>query len=38
MWVRYDVTSSAFEGECNALGRYGYNRDGKRGKPQIVIA
>jgi len=35
--VLYDVTSSYFEGECNELGRYGYNRDGKRGKPQIVI-
>ncbi len=37
VWVLYDVTSSDFEGECNDLGRYGYNRDGKRGKPQIVI-
>ncbi len=35
--VLYDVTSSYFEGECNELGRYGYNRDGKRGKQQIVI-
>ena len=35
--VLYDVTSSYFEGECNELGQYGYNRDGKRGKPQIVI-
>jgi transposase len=33
----YDVTSSYFEGECNELGQYGYNRDGKRGKQQIVI-
>jgi hypothetical protein len=33
----YDVTSSYLEGECNALGRFGYNRDGKRGKLQIVI-
>lgn len=33
----YDVTSSYLEGECNALGAYGYNRDGKRGKKQIVI-
>jgi hypothetical protein len=30
--VLYDVTSSYFEGECNELGQYGYNRDGKRGK------
>ena len=35
--VLYDVTSSYFEGECNELGQFGYNRDGKRGKPQIVI-
>jgi hypothetical protein len=33
----YDVTGSYLEGECNALGRFGYNRDGKRGKRQIVI-
>jgi len=33
----YDVTSSYLEGEDNALGAYGYNRDGKRGKKQIVI-
>ena len=33
----YDVTSSYFEGLHNALGEYGYNRDGKRGKKQIVI-
>lgn len=37
MLVLYDVTSSYFEGECNELGRCGYNRDGKRGKLQIVI-
>lgn len=35
--VLYDVTSSDFEGECNALGTYGYNRDGKKGELQIVI-
>jgi hypothetical protein len=35
--VLYDVTSSYFEGECNELGQYGYNRDGKKGKQQIVI-
>lgn len=33
----YDVTSSYLEGEQNALAAFGYNRDGKRGKPQIVI-
>jgi transposase len=33
----YDVTSSYLEGEENALGEYGYNRDGKKGKKQIVI-
>ena len=27
----YDVTSSYLEGEDNALGAYGYNRDGKKG-------
>jgi transposase len=35
--VLYDVTSSYFEGECNELGEYGYNRDKKSGKKQIVI-
>jgi transposase len=33
----YDLTSSYLEGEHNALGEFGYNRDGKRGKLQIVI-
>jgi transposase len=33
----YDVTSSYLEGEHNALASFGYNRDGKRGKKQIVI-
>ena len=33
----YDVTSSYLEGEHNELGAYGYNRDGKTGKKQIVI-
>lgn len=33
----YDVTSSYLEGNQNALGDYGYNRDGKRGKKQIVV-
>jgi transposase len=35
--VLYDVTSSYFEGEQNELADYGYNRDGKQGKKQIVI-
>lgn len=33
----YDVTSSYLEGECNELAEYGYNRDKKKGKKQIVI-
>jgi len=33
----YDVTSSYLEGELNYFGEYGYNRDGKKGKKQIVI-
>jgi hypothetical protein len=33
----YDVTSSYFEGKQNELSDYGYNRDGKKGKKQIVI-
>jgi len=32
----YDVTSSYLEGEHNELGAYGYNRDKKSGKKQIV--
>ena len=32
----YDVTSSYLEGVCNALADFGYNRDGKSGKRQIV--
>jgi transposase len=35
--VLYDVTSSYCEGEHNELSDYGYNRDGKKGKKQIVI-
>jgi transposase len=35
--VLYDVTSSYLEGEMNELAEYGYNRDKKRGKKQIVI-
>jgi len=33
----YDVTSSYFEGQQNELADYGYPRDGKKGKKQIVI-
>jgi hypothetical protein len=33
----YDVTSSYLEGMCNALGDWGYNRDGKKGKKQVVV-
>lgn len=33
----YDVTSSYLEGTENELGDWGYNRDGKKGKLQIVI-
>ncbi len=33
----YDVTSSYLEGDKNALADWGYNRDKKRGKKQIVI-
>ena len=33
----YDVTSSYLEGTQNAFAAFGYNRDGKRGKRQIVI-
>jgi hypothetical protein len=33
----YDVTSTYFEGKHNAFGAFGYNRDGKRGKLQIVV-
>jgi hypothetical protein len=32
----YDVTSVYFEGQHNALAEFGYNRDGKRGKKQMV--
>lgn len=34
--VLYDVSSSYLEGRCCALARRGYNRDGKKGKLQIV--
>ena len=33
----YDVTSSYFEGEHNELADWGYNRDKKRGKKQVVV-
>ena len=33
----YDVTSSYLEGTKNELGAFGYNRDKKKGKMQIVI-
>lgn len=33
----YDVTSSYLEGQYNELAEYGYDRDGKKGKKQIVI-
>jgi len=33
----YDVTSSYLEGSENELAAFGYNRDGKNGKRQIVI-
>ena len=34
--VLYDVSSSYLEGRCCPLAKYGYNRDRKRGKLQIV--
>jgi transposase len=33
----YDVTSSYLEGVENILAAFGYNRDGKKGKKQLVI-
>jgi hypothetical protein len=35
--VLYDVTSTYFEGRTCELARLGHNRDGKKGKPQIVF-
>ena len=32
----YDVTSVYFEGQHNELAAFGYNRDGKKGKKQMV--
>jgi hypothetical protein len=34
--VLYDLSSSWVEGRCCALARFGYSRDGKKGKLQIV--
>ena len=34
--VLYDVSSSYVEGRCCPLAKRGYNRDGKKGKVQIV--
>ena len=33
----YDVTSSYLEGEDNELAAFGYNRDRKSGKRQVVV-
>jgi len=33
----YDITSSYFEGTNCPLSEFGYNRDGKKGKMQVVI-
>ena len=33
----YDVTSSYLEGRHNALAAFGYNRDQKKGKMQVVV-
>ena len=35
--ILYDVTSSYFEGDRCSLAAFGYNRDGKKGKKQIVF-
>jgi hypothetical protein len=35
--VLYDVTSTYFEGRTCPLARFGYSRDGKSGKLQIVV-
>ena len=34
--VLYDLSSSYYEGHTSSLVRYGYSRDGKRGRPIIV--
>lgn len=33
----YDVSSVYFEGQNNELAQFGYNRDGKKGKKQMVV-
>ena len=35
--VLYDVTSAYVEGRCCPLAAFGHNRDGKKGKRQIVV-
>jgi transposase len=35
--VLYDLTSTYFEGRCCPLAKLGHNRDGKKGKLQIVF-
>ena len=35
--ILYDVTSSFLEGGCCPLAAFGHNRDGKKGKEQIVF-
>src|SRR5512143_689789 len=35
--VLYDVTSSSLEGRCCELARFGYSRDGRPDRPQIVF-
>jgi hypothetical protein len=35
--VLYDVSSTYFEGRTCPLARYGYSRDGRRDRPQIVF-
>jgi Transposase DDE domain len=37
MLVLYDVTSSYLEGRCCELARFGYSRDGRPDRPQIVF-
>ncbi len=35
--VLYDLTSAYLEGKCCSLAQFGYSRDGRRGKMQIVF-
>ncbi len=37
MLLLYDVTSTWLEGRCCELARFGYSRDGRRDKPQILV-